>query len=45
MDFRYRILMLGIDWAHSMPSRDFNAATGLAEASMRRDNMKIIWQP
>ena len=26
-------------WTQSMPSRDVNAATRLAEASWRRDNM------
>ena len=37
MDSRYQFLTLGIPWAQSMPSRDVNAATRLAEASMRRD--------
>ena len=40
MDSRYRFLTLGIPLAHSMPSRDVNAATQLAEAIWRRD--KII---
>ena len=34
---RYRFLTLGIPWTQSMPSRDINAATRLAEASWRRD--------
>ena len=38
MDSRYRFLTLGIPWTQSMPSRDVNAATRLAEASWRRDN-------
>ena len=38
MDSHYRILTLGIHWAHSMTSRHVNAATRLAEASLRRDN-------
>ena len=33
MDSRRRFLMLGIPWTQSMPSRDVNAATQLAEAS------------
>ena len=37
MDPRYRFLMSGIPWTQSMPSRDVNAATRLAEASWRRD--------
>ena len=37
MDPRYRILTFGIPWTQSMPSRDVNAATRLAEASWRRD--------
>ena len=37
MDSRYRVLTLGIPWTQSMPSRDVNAATRLAEASWRRD--------
>ena len=39
MDSRYRFLTLDIPWTQSMPSRDVNAATGLAEASWRRDNI------
>ena len=39
MDSRYRFLTLGIPWTQSMPSRDVNAATRLAEASWRRDNI------
>ena len=41
MDSRYRLLTLGtcIHLAHSMPSRDVNAATRLAEASLRRDKI------
>ena len=39
MDSRYQFLTLGIPWAHSMPSRDVNAATRLAEASWRLDNV------
>ena len=39
MDFRYRFLTLGIPWTQSMPSHDVNAATQLAEASWRRDNV------
>ena len=31
---------MGIPWAHSMPSREVNAATQLAEASWRRDKYK-----
>ena len=38
MDYRYLFLTLGIPWTQSMPSRDVNAATRLAEASWRRDN-------
>ena len=37
MDPRYRFLTSGIPWTQSMPSRDVNAATRLAEASWRRD--------
>ena len=37
MDFRDRFLTLGIPWTQSMPSRDVNAATQLADASWRRD--------
>ena len=37
MDFRYRFLTLGTPWTQSMPSRDVNAVTRLAEASLRRD--------
>ena len=37
MDSRYRFLTSGIPWTQSMPSRDVNAATRLAEASWRRD--------
>ena len=39
MDFRYRFLTLGTPWTQSMPSRDVNAVTRLAEASWRRDNI------
>ena len=39
MDSRYRFMTLGIPWTQSMPSRDVNAATRLAEASWRRDKM------
>ena len=38
MDSRYRFLTSGIPWTQSMPSRDVNAATRLAETSWRRDN-------
>ena len=31
MDFRYRFLTLGKPWTYSMPSRDVNAVTGLAD--------------
>ena len=37
MDSRYRFLTLGTPWTQSMPSRDVNAVTRLAEASWRRD--------
>ena len=37
MDSRYRFLTLGIPWTQSIPSRDVNAATPFAEASLRRD--------
>ena len=37
MDSRYRFLTSGIPSTQSMPSRDVNAATRLAEASWRRD--------
>ena len=40
MDSRWRFLTLGIPWAHSMPSREVNAAMQLAEASWRRDNIR-----
>ena len=39
MDSLYRFLTSGIPWTQSMPSRDVNAATRLAEASWRRDNL------
>ena len=39
MDFRYRFLTFGIPWTQSMSSRDVNAATRLAEARWRRDNV------
>ena len=39
MDSRYRFLTLGTPWTQSMPSRDVNAVTRLAEASWRRDNV------
>ena len=38
MDSRYRFLTLGTPWTQSMPSRDVNAVTRLAEASWWRDN-------
>ena len=38
MDSRYRFLMSGTPWTQSMPSRDVNAVTRLAEASWWRDN-------
>ena len=38
MDSRYRFLTLGTPWTQSMPSRDVNAVTRLAEASRWRDN-------
>ena len=38
MDSRYPFLKLGKPWTQSMPSRDVNAATRLAEASWRPDN-------
>ena len=37
MDCRYRFMTLGTPWTQSMPSRDVNTATRLAEASWRRD--------
>ena len=40
MDFRYRFLTLGIPWTQSMPSRDVNVVTRLAEASWRRDKCR-----
>ena len=40
MDSSFRFLTLGMPWTQSMPSRDVNAATRLAEASWRRDNAK-----
>ena len=40
MDSLYRFLTLGIPWTQSMPSRDVNAATRLAEDSRRRDKVK-----
>ena len=44
MDSRYRFLTSGIPWTQSMPSRDVNAATRLAEASWWRDNwQKRCW--
>ena len=43
MDSRYRFLTLGTPWTQSMPSRDVNAVTRLAEASWRRD--KTVYQP
>ena len=39
MDSHYQFLTLGIPLTQSMPSRDVNAATRLAEASWRRDNL------
>ena len=39
MDSRYRFLTLGTPWTQSMPSRDVNAVTRLAEASWRHDNV------
>ena len=38
MDSRYRFLTLGTPWIQSMPSRDVNAVTRLAEACWWRDN-------
>ena len=38
MGSRYLFLTLDTPWTQSMPSRDINAATRLAEASWRRDN-------
>ena len=40
MDSRCQFLTLGIPWTQSMPSRDVNAVTRLAEACLRRDNKK-----
>ena len=37
MDSRYQFLSMGIPWTQSMPSRDVNAATRLAESSWRGD--------
>ena len=37
IDSRYRFLTLGTLWTQSMPSRDVNAVTRLAEASWWRD--------
>ena len=45
MDSRYRILTLGIPWTQSIPSRDVNAATRLAEASWRRDSTIFVCEP
>ena len=42
MDSRYRFLTLGIPWTQSMPSRDVNAETRLAEASWRRDKQESV---
>ena len=42
MDSRYRFLTLGTPWTQSMPSRDVNAVTRLAEASWRRDKVCCI---
>ena len=42
MDSRYRFLTLSIPWTQSMPSRDVNAVTRLAEASWRRDNLLSV---
>ena len=39
MDSRYRFLTSGIPSTQSMPSRDVNAATRLAETSWRPDNV------
>ena len=39
MDSRYRFLTLGTPWTQSMPSRDVNAVTRLAEASWWRDKL------
>ena len=42
MEYRYRFFDVGytvhVPWTQSMPSRDVNAVTRLAEASCRRDN-------
>ena len=43
MDSRYRFLTLGTPWTQSMPSRDVNAVTRLAEASWRCDKKKNIF--
>ena len=44
MDSRYRIFTLGIPWTQSIPSRDVNAATRLAEDSWRRDKRSTdVW--
>ena len=43
MDSRYRFLTLGNPWTQSMPLRDVNAATRLAEGSWRRDNCKCVF--
>ena len=42
MDSRYRFLTLGTPWTQSMPSRDVNAVTRLAEASWWRDKSKML---
>ena len=42
MDSRYRFLTLGTPWTQSMPSRDVNAVTRLAEASWRRDKKNLV---
>ena len=42
MDSSYRFLTLGIPWTQSMPSRDVNAETRLAEATWRCDNKECF---
>ena len=42
MDSRYRVLTVGIPWAHSMPLRYVNVATRLLEASWGRDKLFYI---
>ena len=40
MDSRHRFLTLGIPWTQSVPSRNVNAATRLAEACWRRHKLR-----